>query len=85
VSDGFAADDFQVTVYYSCPRCSVVDKPVVLRCRRPGEDVSDWVNFVIGLIATDHRRLFPSCGTKTLHDLKIPVAGSEYIGGPPIH
>lgn len=74
-----------VTVFYSCPRCGVVDKPLTVRCRQRGEDSSDWVYMVIELLSVDHHTAFPGCGTKTLHDLKIPVAGAEYLGGPAIH
>ncbi len=71
----------RIFVKYSCPLCGLFAVPCSVPARGE-EDVRAWVEQTIHLVAEDHARRSPSCHPKRLHNLMIPMAGSDRIGGP---
>lgn len=74
-----------IVVQYSCTVCAVRDVKVEVPVREsPDVDVVQWMKQTIARVAGHHRNLHPYCLAKALHDLKIPMQGVEWVGGPPI-
>jgi len=70
-----------IQVFYSCPQCGLRK----VRCNVPArqnEDVLDWMENTIRLLSTDHALRSPWCHPEQLHDLMIPMAGTNRVGGP---
>lgn len=78
--------DATLSILYSCPLCRLRDATVEVRLRRPDEDVVAWMKEVVepGLVR-DHRSRSPSCTAPSARDVKIPLTGRQYIGGPAEH
>lgn len=72
-------------VLYSCPLCGLTAVPVDVPLRGDDEDVLVWMEQTIRLTGEDHARRSPDCHPEQLHDLQIPIAGTERIGGPQVH
>lgn len=68
-------------VLYSCERCGVEDRRVVVRERRgEQEDVRDWVKYVVEEVCKDHFSLH-ACRASVLTCLKIPLPKkANFIG-----
>lgn len=74
-----------IVVMYSCTLCGVRDVRAELPAREsPDVPVVTWMHDTIARIAQHHREQHPNCIAKQLHDLKIPMDGREWIGGPAI-
>lgn len=74
-----------INVMYSCTLCALIDASVTVPARESEtKPVVEWVEETIKLIAADHARRSPLCRPKQLHNLKIPIEGAEWVGGPPI-
>lgn len=75
-----------ITVKYSCHYCKVVDAQCEVPARDTAEqDVREWMNRVLHIIALDHRSHYPECKTTHLANLKIPLVDlegneAEFIG-----
>jgi hypothetical protein len=74
-----------ITVQYSCVLCGTQDAPVRVRARASDEDLKTWMDMTIMAVSDDHNRRSPHCHPKTLSNLKIPVEGAEWVGGPAVH
>jgi len=74
-----------IQVLYSC-RCGITDKAVSMREREYGESVVDWVEKVMTpAIDQDHTASSPTCTSRTMESVKIPMDGRPRIGGPIIN
>lgn len=71
-------------VMYSCHLCGLHDAPVFVPARESEENVKPWIDRTILLLAKDHAARRPGCRPRQLHDLKIPITGAGWIGGPPL-
>jgi hypothetical protein len=70
-----------LVVKYSCPLCRIKDREVEVRARE-SEDVIQWLEGTcFPAIGADHMTSFPACGATSLTDLKIPISGSDKVGG----
>lgn len=77
----------RISVLYSCILCGLRDITVHVPARMDpdAEDVVRWMeDVVLVAIGNDHHLRSPHCPTRRLQDLKIPITGAEWIGGPPI-
>jgi hypothetical protein len=76
-------DTEMLGITYSCPSCGLVQVEAKVRFRESSEDVLHWMDQVVtpGL-ARDHQRRSPTCHPTGLRDVKIPVTGADWIGGP---
>ena len=74
----------EITVRYSCTLCGVRDRTLAVPAREEAENVVVWMERTIGLVGADHHKQQPGCIARQLHDLKIPMDGAEWIGGPAI-
>jgi hypothetical protein len=77
-------DVITITVMYSCTLCGNRDTPVKVPARESEMPVVEWMERTIALVGADHHRTNPRCIARQLHDLKIPISGAEWVGGPPI-
>lgn len=76
------SDDLKlfVEVLYSCPLCGLKDIAVRVPAREE-EDVRQWMEATIVHVADDHHFRRPRCRPDSLHDLKIPMIGTDKVGG----
>jgi hypothetical protein len=68
---------------YSCVLCGALDIALDVPARGE-EDVSAWMDSLIAKIAEDHRMRSPLCGATKIDSVKIPITGSDKVGGEPI-
>lgn len=73
-----------ISILYSCHQCGLNDVAVAVRLREPHEDVLRWMDLVGLELSRDHDMKSPGCRITSLSEVKIPVTGAEYIGGPAI-
>lgn len=73
-----------ITVSYSCLLCGLRDAPVEVPARTD-ECVLKWMESTCRACAADHRTRSPYCHPTELHDLKIPMTGTDRVGGAPRH
>lgn len=71
-----------IILKYSCSTCGLKDIQVRVIARE-NEEVKEWLNnTVLYYIYPDHLRRSPDCQATSLQDLKIPLTGTDKIGGP---
>lgn len=73
-----------ITVKYSCNGCGLIDADCQVDAR-PSEkmDVRHWLeNICAHTVAADHAYRSPECKAVKMANLKIPMGGADYIGGP---
>lgn len=73
-----------IIVRYSCTLCALIDASLTVQARTSEEDIKQWMDKLIVQLSDDHRRRSPGCHPKQLHNVKIPMDGAAWIGGPPI-
>lgn len=74
-----------LAVQYTCLLCGIRDAVVQVPARRSeAEDLKAWMDATIVLISAHHRRRSPTCHPRTLTNMKIPIDGVAYVGGPPV-
>ncbi len=73
-----------IRVLYSCPQCGLSRAACLVPARRE-EDVLTWMDGLIRQLGADHARRSPACHPDQLHDLMIPVMGTDRVGGPIQH
>ncbi len=74
-----------IEVLYSCNGCGIVDIKVTVKART-NEDVVQWVEQVMAwAINDDHSQRSPFCTERAMANVKIPVTGTDKIGGVPVH
>ncbi len=75
----------QVEVLYSCSHCGIVDRGVKLRARTD-EEVVFWVGTLMArAISADHRQHSPHCTATKMDNVKIPMEGTDRLGGAPVN
>jgi len=76
----------KVTLRYSCRLCGLNDVSAEVPAReREAEPVEAWLNAAMLFLASDHRKRSPGCKPASLQDIKIPMTGVEWIGGPVVN
>lgn len=72
-----------ITIQYSCSSCGLHDAEVAVTARLQQMDVVVWVQEVMGrAIAENHVSRSPRCQAVMMSDVKIPISGAEWVGGP---
>lgn len=71
-----------ITIKYSCTLCGLKDIDVTIPARYANDDVVHWMSDVGIYLSEDHAMRSPSCHPTSLQDVKIPMDGAEWIGGP---
>lgn len=70
-----------LTVLYTCAPCGIHDREVIVPARGD-EDVVQWLEGpCMGALARDHQSASPGCRATTLTELKIPMSGTDKVGG----
>lgn len=78
--------ELTIDVLYSCHLCGLSDVTVSVRARRSEEDVIAWMEGTcIPATGADHARRSPTCHPQSLQNLKIPIDGAEWVGGPKVN
>jgi hypothetical protein len=72
-----------VRCLYSCELCRAVDVPCDVPARGD-EDVRTWMDLAVRHIARHHFNRNPRCPAKALSELKIPMTGTDRVGGPSV-
>lgn len=72
-----------LTVKYSCQKCGIEKRPVIVAERRASESTKDFVAYVAEECCADHRRKSPRCHVSTLTGLMIPIHDTKGIGFNP--
>jgi hypothetical protein len=74
-----------ITCKYSCALCGLKRVAVEIPMRASDETAVHWMEqLVIPNLVADHEQRSPACHPETLSELLIPMAGADYIGGPPV-
>lgn len=72
-----------IQCFYSCEGCKLKNVPCHVLARG-AEDVRDWMDATVRQLSKDHRRRSPDCRANSLQELKIPMTGTDRIGGPAV-
>jgi hypothetical protein len=73
-----------ISVLYSCDLCGLVDIPVSVPARE-NEDVIQWMETMGVLLSNDHQKRSPHCHPKTLSQVKVPMTGTDKVGGASVN
>lgn len=73
-----------ITILYSCADCALVKVPCDVPSRG-SEDVKQWMDATILVLAADHQRRSPGCRAKKLDSVMIPITGTDKIGGATVN
>lgn len=76
--------DSSIRVLYSCEGCGLRDVGVEVSARVPGTDIGVWIDQTRAAVTIDHRRRSSFCQAPAMQELRIPVAGVNFIGGSPV-
>lgn len=71
-----------IEVRYKC-QCSSDEKKILLRERRDGQDVAEWMQGVARAVSDHHRAQSPHCLADKVEYLKIPSGENVPIGVKP--
>lgn len=75
----------KITVQYSCVLCGLKNVSLAVPARTSDKvNVKLWLEQTARYIGEDHQMRTPGCPSKSIQDLKIPVDGAEWIGGPTV-
>lgn len=75
-----------ITVLYSCEGCGTKDRGVAVTCRAQHEDVRVWMDqTVVRTLAKDHRARHPTCQATVMQEIKVPMSGRQWVGGPAVN
>lgn len=76
-------DELTIDYMYSCSLCGISQAHVAVRARTTEENVVEWLEGVAApAMGEDHARRSPSCHPKKLSEIRIPITGSDMVGGP---
>lgn len=74
-----------IVIMYSCVLCAVRDQSLSVPARMdPNSLVKEWVESTVTRVHADHLLRHPNCIAKELTDLKVPMDGASWVGGPAI-
>ena len=70
-----------IEVLYTCDKCRLKDRPVLVNERCDDQTMEDWMYHVQVRISEDHDNASPGCHIYKFTNLKIPLPhGSDVIG-----
>ena len=69
---------------YSCEGCGAKNRPVLVRERRPGEDLGAWMMALRHALSKDHADKSLGCTSREMQEVKIPYHGGG-VGEPIKH
>lgn len=70
-----------IEILYTCDSCGIKNQKVVVIARTT-QNVVEWVQRVAAYaISADHAGRSPHCKATTMTDMKIPVSGTDKVGG----
>jgi hypothetical protein len=72
-----------IGVRYSCHACGLSDIEVRVPAREE-EDVLVWMDTMGHALKADHRSRSPACRATSAQNVKVPVAGTDRVGGAPV-
>lgn len=76
--------NLQIGVRYTCLPCGIRDREVKVPARTT-EDVVHWVEKVAAVaIGADHMATSPHCRATHMTNIKIPMDGTDRVGGAPL-
>lgn len=76
------SDPLTIDCKYSCAGCGLY-RVVVSVPARTTEELFVWMDWVAAkAISEDHARRSPSCTSRTISELMIPITGASKVGGP---
>ncbi len=65
----------KIKVLYSCHKCGIKDRPVLIPERRFDEPITKWVgDFVPKCLYLDHLIVSPGCRIDSFSEVKIPLS-----------
>lgn len=73
----------KIEVLYSCHSCGLNDVKVQVPARTE-ENVLVWMETTGAYLSADHDKRSPHCHPDTLSNVKIPITGTDRIGGAPV-
>jgi hypothetical protein len=73
-----------IGVIYSCEGCGLRNVSLDVPARTEQETVTTWMDATVRRLSADHRRRSPLCRAKALQEVKIPITGTQRIGGPKV-
>lgn len=74
-----------ITVLYSRHGCGLHRAEVSVPMRQPDQDLMKWMDTLGICLANDHAKRSPECTAHSCADVMIPIAGTEYVGGPAVN
>lgn len=77
-------DILTITVMYSCTQCGLEDRKLAVPARREDMDLMRWMKGLQFYISRDHETVSPTCTSRVMRQLKIPIQNADRVGGPPI-
>lgn len=69
-----------VTVKYSCEKCGIVKRDVIVAERQPEEEIKEYIEYVAACCGEDHGRRSPNCQVDSLSGVMIPIHDEKGIG-----
>lgn len=73
-----------ITCLYSCEGCGAKNRPVLVRERRPGENMASWMQALRDALSTHHSVHSLGCTSREMQEVKIPYHGGN-VGEPVKH
>ncbi len=74
----------KIEVLYSCDKCGISDRPVKIEARTV-EPLKDWMESLSELLSRDHDQHSPRCKITSITQVKIPIVGTDRVGGTPVN
>lgn len=74
----------KIKVLYTCGLCPIRNRAVNVPVRKD-EDVTVWMASTIKLLVADHVSQSIACTATTFKEVKIPIAGTDQVGGPVVN
>lgn len=68
-----------ITVYFTCKKCGLTNRPALVRERYANEDVIAFTHAVAAQVKITHSVLSPVCSAREV-DLKMPVTAAGRVG-----
>lgn len=64
-----------ITIKYSCDKCGIVKRDVVVPSRQEGEDIEHYIRITVAeCIQLDHQDVSKGCNATSIKDLMIPYS-----------
>lgn len=69
-----------LTVKYSCDKCGIAKRDVIVAERQPNQDIKEYVDYIGACCGEDHGRRSPHCQVTSLTHVMIPIHDEKGIG-----